>query len=190
MSKTDEYCRKKFVSIIEDNCSISEKAIVPSENIKIGKNVIIEAGVVLIGHVEIGDNSIIHSGSVIGAQGNDFKRIGDELIRTSQVGGVVIDEGVEIDPNCCIERPAFPYENTYIGKQTKIGALSFLAHGVSIGNYTQIKGMVNIAGYTSIGNNVYVGPGVVISIRDYDEFLKFVKLDKLEKELAKLEYKK
>ena len=99
----------------------------------------------------------------MGAKGNDYKRFGDRLVRTAQVGGVVLGEGVEVDQNCCIERPTFPYENTVLSDQTKIGALSFIAHGCKIGKRTQIKGMVNIAGYTQLGDDVFVGPGTTIS---------------------------
>ncbi len=163
LSTNNSYLRDNHKTIIGENCSISSSASIPSENVIIGNNVTIEDKVVILGHVNIGDGSIIHCGSVIGACGNDFKRYGDHIIRTAHVGGVIIGENVEIDPNCCIERPMFSYEDTKIGNEVKIGALSFLAHGAKIGERTQLKGMVNLAGYVTIGNDVFIGPGVTIS---------------------------
>ena len=157
------YPIKSFKTQIGNDCKIDASAIIPKYDIILGNRVIIEDRVTFLGRVVIGDDCIIHSGSVIGANGNDFKRYGDKLVRTSQVGGIKIGNGVEIDQNCCIERPMFPYEYTILGEETKIGALSFIAHGVKIGSRTQIKGMVNIAGYTTIGNDVFVGPGATIS---------------------------
>lgn len=163
LSTKEWYKPKLFKTQIGENTYIAPTAVVPENNIMLGKNVIIEEHVVLIGHVEIGDNTIIHTGSVVGALGNDFKRYGEHIVRTAQVGKVRIGSNVEIDPNCCIERPAFPYEKTEIGDESKIGALSFLAHGIRVGRRTQLKGMVNVAGYVVIGDDVFVGPGVTIS---------------------------
>ena len=50
---------------IGSHSEISSDAKVPSHNIVIGGNVIIEDRVTLVAHVEIGDNSIIHSGTVM-----------------------------------------------------------------------------------------------------------------------------
>ena len=163
LSQKENYKRKSFETKIGKDCEISSTAVVPDENIIIGNNVTIEDRVILIGHIKIGDGSIIRSGSVIGSDGNDFKRYGDRLIRTKQIGGVLIGNNVEVDPNCCIERPMFPYEDTVIDNESKIGAISFVAHGTKIGKRTQIKGMVNIAGYSNIGDDVFIGPGATIS---------------------------
>lgn len=163
LSSKAYYLRNSFQTKIGAGCRIDPSAIIPQKNIIIGDRVVIEDRVTLAGFVEIGDDSIIHSGSVIGAPGNDFKRFGEKLVRIVTIGGIKLGSGVEIDHNCCIERPTFSYENTVFGNETKVGALSFISHGVRVGERTQIKGMVNIAGYATIGNDVFVGPGSTIS---------------------------
>lgn len=54
-------------------------------------------------------------------------------------------------------------DNTEIGDGTKIGSLAHVDYNVKIGKRCKIEGMVYIPPMTVIGNNVFVGPGVIFT---------------------------
>lgn len=157
------YAGEKKKTVIGKNCVIAPTAVIAECNVIIGDNVVIEHNVIIHENVEIGDNSIIHSGVVLGAVGNDYKDLDGVLTRTRQIGWLRIGKRVEYDPNGCAEKPTFPYENTKVGDDVKIGSLVYIAHGVQIGTRTRLMSMVNVSGYTSIGRECFIGPGVTVS---------------------------
>ncbi len=69
-----------------------------------------------------------------------------------QVGGVVIEDDVEIGANATIDRPAVG--ETRIGAGTKIDNLVQIAHGVTIGSGVLLAAQVGIAGSSTIEDGV------------------------------------
>lgn len=144
-----------------DNSFISEKAFV-AQNVKIGKNVVVEPFSILNEGTEIGDNCIIHSGAVIGCQGFGFQRDSSgKPHRIYHNGGVKINEGVEIGANTTICSGTI--SPTFVDSFTKIDGNVFVAHNVQIGKNCLIAGSTDISGSVTIGDNVWIGPGSVIS---------------------------
>ena len=128
---------------------------------KIGEKVLIQPNVVITQNVEIGNGVIIGSGSVIGSRG--FGYVKDELgknIPFPQVGGVVIEDDVEIGSNTSIDGGALT--PTVIGRGVKIDNLVHIAHGDEIGNDTLIMAGVVFCGSVTIGKNCWIAPGAVI----------------------------
>jgi UDP-3-O-[3-hydroxymyristoyl] glucosamine N-acyltransferase len=78
-----------------------------------------------------------------------------------QVGGVIIDDDVEIGSNVSIDRATTG--NTTIGAGTKIDNLVQIAHNVTIGNNSLIIAQVGIAGSTEIGDFVTLAGQVGIA---------------------------
>jgi UDP-3-O-[3-hydroxymyristoyl] glucosamine N-acyltransferase len=88
------------------------------------------------------------------------------------IGGVVIEDYVEIGANCCVDRAKFA--NTIIGAGTKIDNLVQIAHNVIIGRCCLIVSQVGISGSSRLGDgvvlagqvgivdNVSIGDGVVV----------------------------
>ena len=68
------------------------------------------------------------------------------------MGGVVIEDDVEIGSNVSIDRATTG--NTIIGKGTKIDNLCQIAHNVTIGRNSIIVAQVGIAGSSEIGDSV------------------------------------
>jgi UDP-3-O-[3-hydroxymyristoyl] glucosamine N-acyltransferase len=144
-------------SYISDNVSIGKGTVIHpyvyiGEKTSIGENCIIYPNVTLREGIKVGDRVIIHSGSVIGSDG--FGYVFDKGIyhKIPQVGGVSLEDDVEIGSNVSIDRATTG--NTVIGKGSKIDNLSQIAHNVRIGKNSIIIAQVGIAGSSEIGDYV------------------------------------
>jgi UDP-3-O-[3-hydroxymyristoyl] glucosamine N-acyltransferase len=131
------------------------------ENTVIGSQCVIYPHVTLSYSVRIGDNVIIHSGSVVGSDGFGYVFDEGRYHKIPQVGGVIIEDDVEIGSNVSIDRATLG--NTVIGKGTKIDNLVQIAHNVTIGNNSVLVSQVGIAGSTEIGDYVTLAGQVGIS---------------------------
>lgn len=119
---------------------------------EIGEDSIIYPNVSIREGIKIGKGVIIHSGTVIGSDGFGFVEEGGVYHKIPQVGGVIIEDTVEIGANCTIDRATLG--NTIIGKGTKIDNLVHIAHNVRIGEDSIIVAQVGISGSTEIGRHV------------------------------------
>jgi len=167
----------KDVTIGKD-CSIHPFAVL-ADNVRIGNRVVIYPGVyvgqdsvidddsviyanVSIGHkIALGKRVIVHSGTVIGSDGFGFVTEGGTHHKIPQVGGVIIEDDVEIGANCSIDRATLG--NTLIKKGTKLDNAVHVAHNVAIGEHCLIAGQVGIAGSSTLGNYVVFGGQVAVS---------------------------
>jgi UDP-3-O-[3-hydroxymyristoyl] glucosamine N-acyltransferase len=103
--------------------------------------------------VRVGNRVVLQDGAVIGSDGFGFARGPDGAHhKIPQVGGVVIDDDVEVGANATIDRPAVG--ETRIGAGTKIDNLVQIAHGVKIGRHVLLAAQVGIAGSTTIEDAV------------------------------------
>lgn len=124
-------------------------------------------GTVIKGHCHISDNTIIgnsvliHPGSVIGADGFGYARNEkNELEKFPHIGGVVIEDGVEIGANTCIDRGTLG--NTLIKAGAKIDNLVHVAHNVTVGENAAIIANAMIGGSTAIGKNSWIAPSACL----------------------------
>jgi len=153
-----------FENSIGENCNIHKMACIAETDVKIGNNVKIEEFVSIKENTIIGDNVIIRAGTVIGGPGFYFIKCADEsVLPVSHYGGVIIEDDVEIQHSCCIDRANFPWDNTIIGQKTKIDNLVHIAHAVKIGKGVFITSCVSIAGNVIIGDDTYIGPNSTFS---------------------------
>jgi UDP-3-O-[3-hydroxymyristoyl] glucosamine N-acyltransferase len=130
--------------------------------VEVGEDCVIHAGVSLRERVHIGNRVIIQNGVVIGSDGFGFARRADgSHEKIPQVGGVVIEDDVEIGANSAIDRPAVG--ETRIGAGTKIDNLVQVAHGVTIGRRVLLAGQVGIAGSTVVEDDVTLAGQVGVS---------------------------
>ncbi len=114
-----------------------------SERIRsVGEGCILYPHVTLREGVTIGNRVIIHSGSVIGSDGFGYVFDEGRYHKIPQIGGVIIEDDVEIGSNASIDRATTG--NTIIGKGTKIDNLSQIAHNVKIGANSIIVSQVGI----------------------------------------------
>jgi UDP-3-O-[3-hydroxymyristoyl] glucosamine N-acyltransferase len=151
---------------ISDDVSIgNETVILPSvfigKDTKIGSQCLIYPNVVIRENVQIGNRVIIHAGTVIGSDGFSYVFENGAHYKIPQVGGVVIEDDVEIGSNVSIDRATIG--NTIIGKGTKIDNLAQVAHNVKIGENSLIVAQVAIGGSSEIGNFVTIAGQVGIA---------------------------
>jgi UDP-3-O-[3-hydroxymyristoyl] glucosamine N-acyltransferase len=105
--------------------------------------------------VRLGRRVIVHAGAVIGADGFGYAFDGARHRKIPQVGGVQIEDDVEIGANTTIDRATLG--ETVVRQGTKIDNLVQVGHNVEIGEHTVIAGQVGIAGSCRIGRGVVMG---------------------------------
>lgn len=142
---------------IGDNVELGNGVIVyPNTTIsgdtKIGDNSIIYSNVSIREDTKIGKNVIIHSGVVIGGDGYGFAKAEDgSYEKIPHVGGVIIEDDVEIGAGCTVDRASFG--NTLIKKGAKLDNLVHVAHSVEVGENVLLVAQVGISGSSKIGDN-------------------------------------
>lgn len=130
---------------------VIEKDTIIGNNVIIGSNTVIKHGTL------IGDNVKIGSNNTIGGIGFGYEPDDDgnyELI--PHIGNVVLEEGVEIGNNTCIDRAVLG--STLLSKNVKVDNLVHIAHGVQVGENSLVIANAMVAGSVSIGKNVWVAP--------------------------------
>lgn len=131
-------------------------------DVEIGEDCVIHAGVSIRERVRIGNRVVIQDGAVIGSDGYGFARRSDGTHeKIPQVGGVVLEDDVEVGAGSAIDRPAVGA--TRIGAGTKIDNLVQIAHGVVIGKRVLLAGQVGIAGSAVIEDDVTLAGQVGVS---------------------------
>jgi UDP-3-O-[3-hydroxymyristoyl] glucosamine N-acyltransferase len=133
----------------------------------VGRGVVIGDESVLYPHVVIregvwlGRRVIVHAGAVIGADGFGYAFDGARHRKIPQVGGVRIEDDVEIGANTTIDRATLG--ETVVSQGTKIDNLVQIGHNVEIGAHTVIAGQVGISGSCRIGRGVVMAGQVGVA---------------------------
>jgi len=133
---------------------------------RIGANSVIGPGVALgrdceisanvtIGFALIGDRVRILAGAAIGEPGFGATLGAAGLIDIPQLGRVIIQDGVSIGANSCVDRGAF--NDTVIGENTKIDNQVQIAHNVRVGRNCVMAAHTGISGSVTIGDGVQFG---------------------------------
>lgn len=145
--------------------------VVVEEGARVGARTLVFAHAVIGRHAAVGDDCVIHvhvsirervvigsrvvlqDGAVIGSDGYGFARTPEGTHwKIPQVGGVVIEDDVEIGANTAIDRPAVG--ETRIGQGSKIDNLVQIAHGVTVGRHVLLAAQVGVAGSSTIEDGV------------------------------------
>ena len=155
-------------AVVEDGARIGSRVtlypgVYVGRGAVIGDDCTLYSSVSIREGVTIGSRVIIHSGTVIGSDGFGFVTDGGMHHKIPQVGGVNIEDDVEIGGNCAIDRATLG--NTVIKKGTKLDNLVHIAHNVTIGEHCLIAGQVGIAGSAVLGN--YVAFGGQVGVGDH-----------------------
>lgn len=127
----------------------------------------IDAGSIIYGHahlldgVKIGKNVIINAGCVIGSDGFGYiKDEQDEWENFPHMGGVIIEDNVEIGANTCVDKGALG--NTLIKKGAKIDNLVHIAHNVKVGKNALVIADAMIGGSVNLGDGSWISPSAVL----------------------------
>ena len=128
--------------------------VVVGAGVRIGRDCAIGAGAA-VSHALVGDRVIIHPGARIGQDGFGFAQGPQRVVKTPQIGRVIIQDDVEIGANTTIDRGAC--RDTMIGEGAKIDNLVQIAHNVIVGRFCMIAAQVGVAGSARLGDYVKVG---------------------------------
>ena len=153
-------------AVLADDAKLGDRVTVhPGVSIGSGSVVdddcVIHANVSIGEKIRIGKRVMIHAGAVLGSDGFGFVTDNGLHHKIPQVGGVIIEDDVEIGSNCTIDRATLG--NTVIKKGTKIDNQSQVAHNVQIGEHCLIAAQAGIAGSSTLGNYVVFGGRVGVA---------------------------
>lgn len=164
--------RQMGTTDIDPSAHIGQNVFI-GEHVKIGAHVEIMPGSVILPFSEIGAHSKIysnvtiypftkigkdcriHSGCVIGSDGFGYTFHQGKHVKIWHMGGVVIQDDVEIGSNTSVDMGTF--SPTVIGSGTRIDNLVQIAHNVKIGRGCVICGQCGIAGSTVLEDFVVMG---------------------------------
>ncbi|MFN4184748.1 MAG: UDP-3-O-(3-hydroxymyristoyl)glucosamine N-acyltransferase [Hyphomonas sp.] len=152
-------------AVIGPGAAIGEAAV-------IGANSVIGPGVQIGRNTCIGPNSSIHcallgdnvtilAGARIGETGFGVLVGPQGAEDAPHYGRVIIQDGVSIGANSCIDRGVF--EDTIIGERTKIDNLCQIAHNVVLGRGVIMAAFGGISGSVSVGDGSMLGGRVGIA---------------------------
>jgi UDP-3-O-[3-hydroxymyristoyl] glucosamine N-acyltransferase len=133
-------------SIIGAGSYVGERSV-------LGKDCLIHPNATILHDVQMGARVLVQPGAVVGSDGFGFHRTEDKHhIRQEQIGGVFIEDDVEIGVNSVIDRGTL--KTISIGARTKIGPACVIAHNSTVGSDTLLIGAVQLAGSVTVGDRV------------------------------------
>jgi UDP-3-O-[3-hydroxymyristoyl] glucosamine N-acyltransferase len=130
-------------------------------DVAIGRDCVLWPNVVVRERAAIGDRVIIHPNTTIGGDGFGYLERDGRHRKIPQVGGVVIEDDVEIGANSAIDRARSG--ETRIRRGTKIDNLVQIGHNCDIGEDCIIVGQCGISGSTKFGRHVVLGGQVGVA---------------------------
>jgi UDP-3-O-[3-hydroxymyristoyl] glucosamine N-acyltransferase len=146
-------------AVISEQCYIGPFTYIGKS--KIGDETIIYGHSYIYDNVTIGNYVIIKPGAVIGADGFGYERNEkDELEKFPHIGGVIIQDNVEIGAHACIDRGGLGY--TIVEEGVKIDNMVHISHNVRVGKHSAVVSNVTIGGSTVIGDYSWIGPSSVL----------------------------
>ncbi len=125
------------------------------EDAKIGSGCRLYDGVKIYPGVTVGDRVILHAGVVLGSDGFGYVFADGAHRKFPQLGGLMIEDDVEIGANSTVDRGSLG--TTRIGEGTKIDNLVQVAHNVQIGKHCIVAAQTGISGSVVIEDGVVIG---------------------------------
>lgn len=146
---------------VHKEAKINEKVYIgPFTNIgksEIDEGTIIHGNCFVFDNVKIGKNVSINAGSIIGSEGFGYElNEKNEYEKFIHIGGVEIHDNVDIGANTCVVRGALA--NTIIGEGTKIDNLVHIGHNAIIGKHCIITANNMVGGSVRIEDHSWLGP--------------------------------
>jgi UDP-3-O-[3-hydroxymyristoyl] glucosamine N-acyltransferase len=124
--------------------------------VEIGEGSTIEPHVVIYPRVRLGARVVVGAGAVIGRPGFGWASgPGGEVRRIPQVGGVWVEDDVEIGPLATVD--AGTLGATVLRRGVRLDAHVHVGHNVEMGNDTIVAAQSGFAGSVKIGAGVRIG---------------------------------
>ena len=154
-------------AVIGENCVLGEDCVVLAHvvlypGVVAGHRFFAHAHAIVREGCRLGNDVILGNGAIIGADGFGFAKAPDgRWIRTHHPRPVVLEDGVEVQANSCIDRAIVG--ETRIGRGTKIDNLVQVGHACTVGPDTLLCAQVGLAGSTHVGSGVILAGQVGVA---------------------------
>tara|TARA_A100001037_G_C15153911_1_gene642020 strand:- start:13714 stop:14634 length:921 start_codon:yes stop_codon:yes gene_type:complete len=150
--------------ILKEGVSVGAGSVLEGK-ILVGEGTIIGNNVVIKNKVQIGRNVRIRHGSIIGEDAFSFgfsskKDVKPDAIRFPSLGGVIIEDNVEIGNNCVISRGTFG--DTILGKRVLINDLAHIGNEVFISEGAVVTANTDVSSRVKIGKGCWIGQSASI----------------------------
>ena len=153
--------------VVSDGCVIGNGAVllphvVLYPGVIVGDRFFAHAHAIVRENCRVGDDVVLQNGAVVGADGFGFAKNNEgRWIKIPQSGPAVLEDGVEVQANACIDRASVG--ETRIGSGAKIDNLVQVGHGSSVGENTLLCAQVGLAGSTKVGRGVILAGQVGVA---------------------------
>jgi len=146
---------------------VVEEGVEIGKDCKIGHHIVIRSGSKIGDAVQIGDHTILGQQPMRAANSavtNDTKHTGPHLSDRVRIGShSIIYAGCHLDEDVFVADLATIRENVRIGTKTIVGRGVAIENASTIGSYCKIETNAYITAYSTVGNRVFVAPGVLTS---------------------------
>jgi UDP-3-O-[3-hydroxymyristoyl] glucosamine N-acyltransferase len=153
--------------VIEEDVELGDDCVLKSfvviyRGAKIGNRFLAHAHAVVRENVIVGDDVILQNGAVVGGDGFGFAKQADgSYYKIVQAGTVIVENGVEIQANACIDRATIGATRLHRG--VKVDNLVQVGHSCDVGENTLLCGQAGLAGSTKVGRNVVLAGQVGVA---------------------------
>ncbi len=145
---------------VDDTASVGANCFIGA-NCVVGARSILYPNVTLLDDVRIGADVTVNSGTVIGADGFGYERNEDfELEKFPHIGGVVIEDDVEIGSNTSIDRGTLG--DTLIRSGARIDNQCHISHNVVIGRHAAVIAQSMVGGSAVVGDQGWLAPAAIV----------------------------
>jgi UDP-3-O-[3-hydroxymyristoyl] glucosamine N-acyltransferase len=122
--------------------------------VTLGADCVIHPHATVLDHCALGDRVVIWSGAVVGKDGFGFVQKDGRHLRVPQVGGVRLEDDVEVGALSTVARGAL--EDTIVRRGTKIDDHCHVAHNCDLGEDVLLIGYARMGGSVKIGKRAYL----------------------------------
>lgn len=131
------------------------------EEATVGRGTTLMPNVSVMAGCSVGSGCTLHPGVVVGSDGFGYAQSPEGHVKVPQTGPAIVEDGVEVGANTCIDRGSFG--TTRVGMGAKIDNLVQLAHNVTVGPFSIVVAQAGIAGSTSLGQGVVLAGQVGVN---------------------------
>lgn len=131
---------------------------------EVGEKTVLHGHCHIYDKVKIGRNVTINAGTVIGSDGFGYERNEEgQLERFPHIGGVIIEDNVDIGANACIDRGTLG--DTIIKEGAKIDNQVHIAHNIVVGRDAAVIAHAMVGGSVRIGDRAWLAPSASVMDR-------------------------
>ncbi len=124
--------------------------VVIGPDCEVGADCELFPNVVLYPRVRLGARVRVHAGAVLGADGFRYHPTALGPLKVPHVGGLRVDDDVEIGANCCVDRGMLG--DTTIGRGAKLDNLVQVGHNGRIGAFAVLVAQTGLSGSVTVGD--------------------------------------